>query len=191
MTPTSNALVLGLDAEPRVPIYRSWAMPSADTFSVPPIAAFIDRWYGAPSVDPFARNSVVATYRNDLSPDTGAEYHMEALDFCELLHEQGVRAELVIFDPPYSPRQISEVYQSVGRAATTEDTQSPRLYREVRDALDLLLVPGGLALSFGWNSAGFGKARGYDPLEILLVAHGGAHNDTICVAERKITKWRP
>jgi hypothetical protein len=176
---------LGLAADAHVPIYRSWAMPSAKTFTIPPISNFVGRWWDEPSVDPFARNSTRATYRNDLSPDTRAEYHMEAVDFCNLLFDQGVRAKLVLFDPPYSPRQISEVYQSIGKTVTTEDTQSPRLYREVRDALDRLLLPGGVALSFGWNSAGFGKRLGYKPLEILLVAHGGAHNDTICVAERK------
>lgn len=37
-------------------------------------------------------------------------------------------------------------------------------------------------LSFGWNSAGMGL-EGFRRLEILLVAHGGAHNDTICVAD--------
>jgi len=95
------------------------------------------------------------------------------------------RAEAVLFDPPYSPRQITEVYRSIGRTATMKDTQSGHLYREVRDVLDTLLVPGGIAVSFGWNSAGFGKERGYEVEEILLVAHGGAHNDTICVVERK------
>jgi len=97
----------------------------------------------------------------------------------------GVKAELVLFDPPYSPRQITEVYQSIGRAVTTADTQSAVLYDRVRRAADRLLAPGGIALSFGWSSAGFGKRYGYTTVEIMLVAHGGAHNDTICVAQRK------
>ena len=179
-------MTLGLEAPPRYGITRQWSMPSSETFDVPPIASFIERWHREPSVDPFARNSLWGTYRNDLSPDTAAQYHMEAGDFVALLVEEGLRAECVLFDPPYSPRQISEVYQSVGRRATTEDTQSPRLYRTVRDGLDRLLVSGGVALSFGWNSAGFGRERGYEVAEILLVAHGGAHNDTICVAEVKL-----
>jgi hypothetical protein len=41
-----------------------------------------------------------------------------------------------------------------------------------------------VVLSFGWNSAGMGDF--FEPVELLLVAHGGAHNDTICVAERCI-----
>ena len=101
------------------------------------------------------------------------------------LGRDGVVADSVLFDPPYSPRQMSEVYKSVGLSRGMASTQNARLYREVRDGLGALLKPGGLALSFGWNSAGFGKKRGYETLEILLVAHGGAHNDTICVVERK------
>jgi hypothetical protein len=46
-------------------------------------------------------------------------------------------------------------------------------------------MSGTIALSFGWSSVGFGKNRGWRMIEILLVCHGGAHNDTICVAEVK------
>ena len=33
---------------------------------------------------------------------------------------------------------------------------------------------------------GIGKTRGFETLEILLVAHCGNHNDTIITVERKI-----
>lgn len=166
-------------------ISRTWAMPSPETFSIPPIASFLDRWVQGRSVDPFARSSKTATITNDLNPETDAMYHLEAEDFCGLMAAQGEEFDTVIFDPPYSPRQISECYQGVGKPVGMKETQSARLYKSVRDGLDRVLVHGGIALSFGWNSAGFGKTRGYEILEILLVAHGGAHNDTICVAERK------
>lgn len=163
---------------------REWAMPNGNTFSIPPIAAFLDRWLeGARIViDPFARDSRRGTITNDLAPGAAAQHHMDARAFLSGLN---VISDAVLFDPPYSPRQISELYQSVGRAVSSEDTQNARLYRDVRDALDARLRSGGIALSFGWNSAGFGEKRGYVIEEILLVAHGGAHNDTICVAERK------
>jgi len=183
-------MTLSLDLAIAAPyqMSRAWAMPNPNTFSIPPIAAFIERWWREPSVDPFARNSKLATVTNDLAPGTDAHWHMEAVEFCAMMDARwgsDGRAGLVLFDPPYSPRQIAEVYQSVGRKATTADTQNARLYKAVRDGLDKLLAPGGIALSFGWNSAGFGKSRGYEVVEILLVAHGGAHNDTICVAEVK------
>lgn len=169
-----------------VAMSRSWAMPDARTFSVGPIGEFVARWTAGASVivDPFARDSRAGTHRNDLNPETAAEYHMEAVEFCALLAAQGVAADAVLFDPPYSPRQMAEVYQAIGKRGM-ETTQNARLYKAVRDGLDTLLRPGGIALSFGWNSAGFGVGRGYEVIEVLLVAHGGAHNDTICVAERK------
>lgn len=161
-------------------------MPSLSTFSIPPIAALLRKWVaGQVVVDPFAGETTPGTYTNDLNPDRPAQYHMEASAFCQVLAEQGVVADTVLFDPPYSPRQMSEVYAHVGLGGGMASTQNARLYKEVRDGLDVILKPGGIALSFGWNSAGFGKKRGYETLEILLVAHGGAHNDTICVVERK------
>lgn len=165
---------------------RAWAMPSPDTFSIPPIAQFVARHLRGVTVDPFARNGTLATHTNDLNPDTAAQHHMDAEAFCLMLAGQGVLADCVLFDPPYSPRQISEFYQSIGRPVTTADTQNAMLYRRVRDALDRPVKPGGVVMSFGWNSAGMGQKRGYRIEEILLVAHGGAHNDTICVAETKV-----
>jgi hypothetical protein len=30
-----------------------------------------------------------------------------------------------------------------------------------------------------------GKERGYKPIELIIINHGGAHNDTICIVEQK------
>ncbi len=103
-----------------------------------------------------------------------------------MLAERGVVADLVIFDPPYSPRQISECYQAVGLQVGMEETQSAVLYRRCRDAIDPLCKLGTVVLSFGWNTVGMGERRGFVQEEILLCCHGGAHNDTICLAERKV-----
>jgi len=166
---------------------RTFAMPNADTFSIKPIGEFVQAFVknARVSVDPFARDREWFTYTNDLNPATKAQRHMDAEDFCKQLATESVRADLGIFDPPYSPRQISECYKSIGLKVGIEETQNARLYKRVRDALDALIVPGGIVLSFGWNSAGMGDKRGYKQLAILLVAHGGAHNDTICLAEQK------
>lgn len=43
-----------------------------------------------------------------------------------------------------------------------------------------------IEISFGWNSGGIGKQYDFEIIEIMLVAHGGAHNDTIVTVERKI-----
>ena len=36
------------------------------------------------------------------------------------------------------------------------------------------------------NSIGIGKKKGFEIIEILLVCHGRAHNDTIVTVERKV-----
>ena len=115
-------------------------------------------------------------------------YNLDAEVFCGLLFEQDIIADMVIFDPPYSPRQISECYKECSIPVGTKETQNSLLYKRVRDSIDKIVTHGSIVLSFGWNSAGMGKKRGYEMIEILLVAHGGAHNDTICVAEKKVTQ---
>ncbi len=183
--PDTSELRRGKGGAQKLQIARSWAMPSPETFSVPPIRDFIRRWLTGASIDPFARNGRLATVRNDLNPTTAAEYHMDAADFCRLMEVEGRTFDSALFDPPYSPRQISEVYQSIGREVTGKDTQNAALYKRVRDALDPIVKPGGVVLSFGWNSAGMGLGRNYDLMDMLVVCHGGGHNDTICIAERK------
>ena len=104
---------------------RVWAMPNSNTFSIAPIADIVYRAiYGKRCVvDPFARNSHIATITNDLDPDTEATYHMDALEFLQQELTTG-EADVVLFDPPYSPRQVSECYKKVGRSVNMETTQS-------------------------------------------------------------------
>lgn len=168
---------------------REWAMPNGDTFSVPPIGGFVQRYLSAAkiSVDPFARNKQWATYTNDLNPNTAAQHHMDAEAYLHMLAaEHAGTIDLAIMDPPYSPRQISELYKEIGLTCGMKDTQSAVLYQRVRNALSPLLAPGAIVLSFGWSTNGMGKKHGFEIIEIMLCAHGGAHNDTICMAERKL-----
>jgi len=164
---------------------RVWAMPSGDTLSIPPIAGFVASHLvnHAVTVDPFARNSRVATFRNDLNPETAAEYHMDARAFLQMLIDKGVVADAVIMDPPYSARQTAELYSSIGLKTSMQDTQLGATNKQCRDLFRKLLRPNGKVLSFGWNSCSMGPT--WETLEIMLVSHGGNHNDTICMAERE------
>ena len=169
---------------------RVWAMPNKNTFACLPIGNFVRRYLATSkvSIDPFSRNNRWATYTNDLDPNTSASFHKDARDFLKILYDQGVVADLIILDPPYSQVQVSRAYASVGKEYKPfGDDNNAVLYRQVREIADTLLDTRGICLSFGWNSAGMGKKRGYELEEILLVCHGAAHNDTICVAERKLS----
>lgn len=166
-------------------INRAWAMPNHNTFQIKPIKELIGRhiteglW-----LDPFSRNSPFsdACITNDLDPNVEADYHMEALEFLRSYGSDSVDG--VLFDPPYSPRQIAECYKQVGRAVHMKDTQSS-FYGDRKKEVARIVRPGGKVLCFGWNSGGIGKTNGFELVEVLLVPHGGAHNDTICTVEIK------
>jgi len=170
-------------------IRREWAMPSPNTFSIRPIARLLDRYLEGCKVivDPFARNSKRGTITNDLNPDMHTMYHMEAGAFCGMLLEQHIVADAVLFDPPYSPRQMAEVYQKYGLEFTTRDSQRAVRFPVCKNRLARLLRMGGVAISFGWSTAGLGKNNGMEIIEILMVPHGGAHYDTLVTVERKVT----
>lgn len=169
-------------------ITRCWAMPTPDTFDCKPIGEFVKRYLADSklSIDPFARNKRWALYTNDLDPSTIADQHMDARDYLKYFRDQKMKFDRMILDPPYSPRQISECYKSIGRECSSTDTQNGRLYKEVKDLFHQISEPGSIVLSFGWNTSGMGIGRGWEIIEIMLVCHGAAHNDTICMAERRL-----
>jgi hypothetical protein len=165
-------------------IQRIWAMPSKDTFTIEPIKHLLEEVMdGGYWIDPFAGFNSPATLTNDLNPDAPTDHHLLATDF---LDQYGVECDGFLFDPPYSPRQISKTYKSVGLLVGVEETQNGRLYKSVKDRGARLLRPGGIAICCGWNSAGFGTSRKFELLELLVVPHGGAHNDTLVTVERKV-----
>lgn len=164
---------------------RVWAMPNSETFAITVIGDWVKSFlqHSKVSIDPFARNRRWATHTNDLNPDTAAESHLEARDFLRQLVQRQVVANLIIFDPPYSPRQVQECYESIGRQVTMQDTQTAVLKAECQELFRHLTYHGSVVLSFGWNTVGMGP--GWTMEQLMLVSHGGDHNDTICMAERR------
>ena len=162
-------------------------MPNHNTFSIKPICELITRHIDGQNgkwLDPFSRNSPFKDLcvTNDLSTEFEADYHMEALPFLQQFQDNSAWG--VLFDPPYSPRQISECYKQVGRAVHMKDTQSS-FYGDRKKEVARVVRSGGKVISFGWNSGGIGKTLGFEIIEILMVPHGGAHNDTIVTVEVK------
>jgi hypothetical protein len=166
---------------------RVHAYGSRDTHQCKPIGDLLRRYASDAKViiDPFARNCTIGTITNDINPETSAQYHMDAREFMQMLIDNGTQADLIILDPPYSPRQISDLYKSLGLPVTMQTTQNAPLYAKVKKLSNELLCPGGHVVTLGWNSMGMGKSNSYDVTEIVLVCHGGAQNDTICVVEQK------
>ncbi len=163
---------------------RVWTMPNKLTFDIKLIKELLDRYVieGEVWIDPFARDNKVASITNDLDPDTTAMYHMDALDF--LLGIESASVNGVLFDPPYSSRQVSESYKRLGRSVSMTDTQGS-FWSKLKREIGRIVKPGGLVISCAWNTNGIGKTLGFAQLEILLVAHGGVRNDTLITVERK------
>jgi hypothetical protein len=164
---------------------RYWEMPNSNTFDIQIIRKLIGRYLKQDmfSIDPFANKSRLARITNDLNPEMKCDYSVDAVDFLKTFKDNSV--DFVFYDPPYSLRQVSECYKSVGIEVTTETTQSNWRTKHINE-ISRVTKPDGIVMCFGWNSAGIGKERGFEMIEILLVAHGGSHNDTICTVERKL-----
>ena len=166
-------------------INRYWAMPNKWTFKIKPIAELLVKYVGNGKgwVDCFAGKSKLAQWRNDINPEMKQPSQMDAEEF--LLSVPDNFYENALFDPPYTLRQINEAYKGVGRDLGDIKVNC-QFYSRVKDALAKKVKVGGYVIHFGYHSNGMGKCRGFKIVEILLIAHGGAHYDTIVTVEKKI-----
>jgi len=162
-------------------IDRKWAMPNKWTFTIKPIRELLQEeltdglW-----IDPFAGENSPATITNDLNPVRPTDYHMDALEFLKMFDDESVDG--VLFDPPYSPRQVRECYDFIG---IEKWDGRVNFWSDCKNEIARIIKKGGKVICFGWNSMGIGKTRGFEMTRILLVPHGGNRNDTICTVEIK------
>jgi hypothetical protein len=162
-------------------IERMWAMPNSETFTIKPIKELLKSEVATGIwLDPFARNSKIATITNDLNPTCNTDYHLEATEFLKQFSDN--YADGVLFDPPYSTSQIRECYNGIG---IKEFNGRIDFYSKAKDEIARVCKPNGKVICFGWSSMGMGKGRGFEMQKILLVPHGGTKNDTICTVEIK------
>lgn len=165
-------------------IERKWAMPNSNTFSIKPIKELIEKektngiW-----IDPFANSNKIANITNDLNNEFNTDYHLDALDFLKMFDDNSIDG--VLYDPPYSTRQVSECYKNFGYEVTSETTRNT-FWTNHKKEISRIVKCGGKVISFGWNSGGIGNKYGFKITRILLVPHGGWHNDTICTVEIKV-----
>jgi len=163
-------------------ITRAWAMPDRYTFRIPQIGGIIGEYLKAGEVwaDPFCGRYSPATLTNDADEDNPATYHLDGLDFLKSLADKSVDG--VLFDPPYSVEQALRKYipSHNGTAGRSE------YHCRCMDEIGRIIKDGGCAICFNWNSNGIGMNRGFALIQILLIAHGACHNDTIVTVERKL-----
>ena len=176
--------VSGINASEVMRFKRIWAMPNTDTFNITPIKQLIHKHIDKNKVwiDPFARDGIFKSsckYTNDLNAEFKCTHNMDAHEFLKTFENESVDG--ILFDPPYSFHQVVVSYNGYGDKRVHQIT--PCLNEIAR-----ILKPNGVVMHFGWNSNGCGKGRGLEITEILLLAHGGGHNDTIVTVERKFVK---
>lgn len=165
-------------------IERIWSMPNKNTFEILPIKTLLEEEVDPNKywIDPFANRNKIANLTNDLNQGYDTDYHLDALVFLRLFGDASVDG--VLYDPPYSPRQVSECYNGVGYPVTQNTTKASFWGNHKREISRIVKI-GGKVITFGWNSGGIGYKYGFEIKRILLVPHGGWHNDTICTVEIK------
>ena len=146
-------------------IERVWAMPNHKTFEIKPIKQLILEELGQSYTDVFPH-----------------PYDRDALQM--LKEKESNSINMLAFDPVYSLRQLKEMYNNKGNSLTQHETQY--YWSDLREEIGRVMAKNGKVISFGWNSIGIGKVKGFEIIRILLVCHGGHHNDTICTVEIKI-----
>ena len=172
-------------------INREWSMPSGNTFTIPPIKRLVEKCIASlPQnyciVDPFANKSKYGTITNDLNPEFDTTFHMDALEFLKSLEKE--KADMVLYDPPYSITQAAQLYNDFGKDKLEISVANMGYWAAIKDEIARVLKVGGVCISCGWNSNGIGKERYFEMKEILLVPHGGSKNDTIVTVEKKFAE---
>jgi len=140
-----------------------FAMPNKRTFQIKPIARLLKEEANGIILDPFPY-----------------PYNQDALEILRKLADN--YCDTLLFDPPYSQRQLKECYENQG-LAYHDDMGNSGYWTKLQREASRVVKPGGKVIKFGWNSGRIFK--GWKIMRIMLVCHGHHHNDTICTVQRK------
>lgn len=163
-------------------IERVWAMPNKNIFDIKPINQLIkEELTNGLWIDPFSNKNKFVTITNDLNWEFDTDYHLDSLEFMKIFDTNSVDG--VLYNPLYSLRQVGE-YNNIGQDVTC-DTTKLSFWEDHKKEISRIVKIGGKVITFGWNSCGIGYKYGFEIERIMLVPHGGWHNDTICTVEIK------
>lgn len=152
---------------------------------------------GSVWIDPFANASCFNSrmkYTNDINPAFATTHHMDALAFLKQFADSSVDG--VLFDPPYTIHQINEVYAGFGDDKPVK--QATAYYSEI----SRICKPKACVISLGFTACGVPaeltrdlllrklekkkkRKTHFEKCEMLVVAHGGGHNATIIVVDKR------
>jgi len=149
--------------------------PRKYTFEMPKLKTWTESYCKGKVLNLFAGKTYLNAdeYRVDLSNEFNPDYCGDAFEF---ITNTELKFDTIIFDPPYNLRKSREKYNGNYIGSLTK----------IKNELIKILNPGGKILSYGYDSVGMSKSRGFKKIAICLVCHSGDHNDTICLVEEKI-----
>jgi hypothetical protein len=84
-----------------------------------------------------------------------------------------MKFDTVVYDPPYNIRKAREKYGGRYIGIGTK----------IKNGLPKILNENARIISFGYDSVGMAKIRGFEKIALCVVCHSGDHNDTICLVE--------
>jgi cobalamin-dependent methionine synthase I len=147
--------------------------PKKYTFEMPEVRLWTERWCSGRVLNLFAGMTLLGVdeVRVDIDENAPADYHEDAFKFVK--RWEGC-FDTVIFDPPYNLRKAREKYGKRYVGSLTK----------IKEELPRILVLGGRVISFGYDSVGMSRKRGFEKIAICLVCHSGDHNDTIGIVEQ-------
>lgn len=141
-------------------ITKTWAMPNGRTFSIKPIQEFVRDAceHKTVIVDPFANEAKYGTITNDLNEEYDTTYHMDGLAFLESLGDE--TADVVLYDPPYSITQASQLYKAYGKEKLEVNVANMKYWKLCKDNCARILRRGGYVCLSGGTLTDLVKGAG-------------------------------
>ncbi len=142
-------------------INRKWEMPNSKTFKIKTIKELIKKYIKEEHIviDPFANEHSIKEeikcskyISNDIDTKYNTDYNLDAQEFLKLFDNNSV--DVLLFDPPYSGRQVKECYSKLGKTVTMNDTNSgyfARFKKEIARILKIRRNLYNMLLEYKWN----------------------------------------
>jgi len=144
------------------------------TFEMPDVRLWTEKWCKGKTLNLFAGRTMlrgIDEVRVDIDVNMRADYHEDALEF---VRRWRGKFDTIVFDPPYNLRKAKEKYGGRYIGAV----------RKIKHELPRILNLGGRIISFGYDTIGMGRRRGFEKIAILLICHSGDREDSMAVVER-------
>lgn len=153
--------------------------PKKWTFEQPRLKQWIEERCEGFTLNLFAGKTKlnIPEFRVDISNEFAPDIVDDAFVFvCKAIELKQDRYDTIILDPPYNIRKAREKYKGKWIGALTK----------IKNKLPEILMPKGIIFSLGYDSVGMSKSRRFEKEELCVVCHGGDHNDTLILKERKL-----